>query len=315
MKPPAFAYERPDSVRAALDALTKYAGRAKLLAGGHSLIPMLNSRLVAPERLIDVSRLTELQYVAEEPAQLRIGALTTHNALLRSPAVAAACPIMTEAYRHVANHSIRNHGTLGGNLCHYDPLAEMPLVVSLLGATMVARSRRSTRTIPASKFFKAPFETDLSSEEMLVEIRVPRTAPGHGYSFQEVSQRHGDRPLAAVGCLLAIRYGACRDVRIGYRGLGDGVFRVAAAEARIEGRPPTAEAIDAAADAAARHVMPAADLHADEAYRRDIAATLTRRALYAACARAGHALAAEGAHTAMQATLESRWTTSTSMSR
>jgi CO/xanthine dehydrogenase FAD-binding subunit len=290
MKPPVFDYERPPNLRAALDALSRHGGKARLLAGGHSLIPMLNMRLIAPGRLIDVSRLTELQYIVEEYGQLRIGALTTHNTILRSPIVAANCPIMTEAYAHVANHSIRNRGTLGGNLCHNDPAFEMPLVVTLLGATMIARSARSTRTIPAERFFKAPFATDLAADEMLVEVRVPRLPPGHGYSFLEVSQRYGDRALIAAGCLLTIRYGICRDVRIGFRNAVHNVFRIPAAEARLEGKPASAAMIDEAADAAASNVTSAGDLHADEAYRRDVTATLAQRMLRAACARAGHAV-------------------------
>ena len=132
--------------------------------------------------MIDVSRLTELQYIIEEYGQLRIGALTTHNTILRSPAVAAGCPIMVEAYQHVANHSIRNRGTLGGNLCHNDPAFEMPLVVTLLGASMVARSARSSRTIAAERFFKAPFATDLAPlTKCWSKMRVPRLPAGHGY--------------------------------------------------------------------------------------------------------------------------------------
>jgi CO/xanthine dehydrogenase FAD-binding subunit len=291
MKPPVFEYERPPNLRAALDALSKYAGKAKLLAGGHSLIPLLNLRQISPARLIDVGRLTELQYVIEEYGQLRIGALTTHNAILRSPAVAAGCPIMTEAYPHVANHSIRNRGTLGGNLCHNDPAFEMPLVVTLLGASMVARSARSTRTIAAERFFKAPFATDLAPDEMLVEVRLPRQPAGHGYAFLEISQRFGDRALLAAACLLTIRYGTCRDVRIGFRNAVHNVFRVAAAEAALEGKPASAASVNAAAEAAARSMTAASDLHADEAYRRDVAATLTQRMLRVACARAGQTIA------------------------
>ncbi len=290
MKPPVFDYERPDSLRAALDSLARYGGKAKLLAGGYSLVPMLNLRLVKPGRLIDVSRLAELQYIVEEFGQLRIGALTTHNTILRSAVIAASCPIMVEAYQHVANHSIRNRGTLGGNLCHNDPTFEMPLVVSLLGATMVARSARGSRTITAQKFFKAPFATDLAADEMLVEVRVPRMPSGHGYCFLEVSQRFGDRALVAAACLLTVRYGACRDVRIGFRNAGDNAYRVPAAEAAIEGKPASAAVIAAAAAAAANAIAPPADLHADEAYRRDVAATLTGRMLRTACARAGHAV-------------------------
>jgi aerobic carbon-monoxide dehydrogenase medium subunit len=290
MKPPVFEYERPDSLRAALDLLARHGGKAKLLAGGYSLVPMLNLRAIKPSRLIDVSRLAELQYIIEEFSQLRIGALTTHNTILRSSMIAASCPIVAEAYRHVANHSIRNRGTLGGNLCHNDPTFEMPLVINLLGGTMVARSARGSRTITAQKFFKAPFATDLAADEMLIEVRVPRMPSGHGYCFLEVSQRLGDRALVAAGSLLTNRYGACRDVRIGFRSAGDNIYRVAAAEAAIEGKPASAALIEAAAEAAAAAISPPSDLHADDAYRRDVAATLTRRMLRIACERAGHAV-------------------------
>lgn len=290
MKPPVFDYERPPTLRAALEALSRDGSKAKLLAGGHSLIPMLNLRSISPAKLIDVSRLTELQYIVEEYGQMRIGALTTHNTLLRSPIVAANCPIMTEAYAHVANHSIRNHGTIGGNLCHNDPAFEMPLIVVLSGATMVARSARSTRTVAAERFFKAPYVTDLSADEMLTEIRIPRLAPGHGYAFLEISQRHGDRALIAAGCLLTLRYGTCRDVRIGIRNAVHNVFRLNSAEAKLEGKALSEAVVDAAAEAAASELTPAGDLHADEAYRRDLAATLTKRTLRIACARAGHPL-------------------------
>jgi CO/xanthine dehydrogenase FAD-binding subunit len=287
MKPPVFEYERPHDLRGALEALSKHGGKAKLLAGGHSLVPMLNLRLVSPGRLIDVSRLAELQYIVEEFGQLRIGALTTHNTVLRSPVVAASCPIVVEAYQHVANHSIRNRGTIGGNLCHNDPAFELPLVTSLLGATMVARSARSSRTIAPARFFKAPFATDLAADEMLVEVRLPRMPAGHGYCFVEVSQRYGDRALLAAGCLVTLRYGTCRDVRIGFRNAVDNVFRSPAAEAAIEGKAISTSVIEAAAEAAASTMPPAVDLHADAAYRRDVTATLTRRMLRTACARAG----------------------------
>jgi CO/xanthine dehydrogenase FAD-binding subunit len=287
MKPPVFEYERPPTVRGALEALSKHGGKAKLLAGGHSLIPQLNLRAVSPGRLIDIGRLTELQYIVEDYGQLRIGALTTHNTIFRSAAVAGGCPIVIEAYQHVANHSIRNRGTLGGNLCHNDPAFEMPLVMALVGGTMLARSARTQRTIAADRFFKAPFTTELAADEMLVEIRIPRLPAGHGYAFMEISQRFGDRALIAGGCILTIRYGNCRDVRLGFRNAVHNLFRIPAAEAALEGKSASGTAIEAAAEAVAKALPPATDLHADEAYRRDVAATLTRRMLRAAFARAG----------------------------
>jgi carbon-monoxide dehydrogenase medium subunit/6-hydroxypseudooxynicotine dehydrogenase subunit alpha len=155
---------------------------------------------------------------------------------------------------------------------------------------MVARSARSTRTIAAERFFKAPFATDLAPDEMLVEVRLPRQPAGHGYAFLEISQRFGDRALFAAACLLTIRYGTCRDVRIGFRNAVHNVFRVAAAEAALEGKPASAASINAAAEAAARSMTAADDLHADEAYRRDVAGTLTQRMLRIACARAGQTI-------------------------
>jgi carbon-monoxide dehydrogenase medium subunit len=159
MKPPPFDYERPADVNGALASLASHGGRAKVLAGGQSLLAMLNLRLLSPERLVDISRLDELKYIRMVGNELRIGALTTHNTVLKSADVAMHCPIMVEAYRHVSHHTVRNRGTIGGSLCHNDPAAEMPLVVNLLGASMVARSRNGERIIGADQFFRGNFET------------------------------------------------------------------------------------------------------------------------------------------------------------
>src|ERR1700730_17014171 len=149
MKPAPFEYERAADVAAALSALAKFGKQAKVLAGGQSLIPMLNLRIAATERLVDVSRLDELRYIRVARNELRIGALTTHNTVLKSSEVAAHCPIMVEAYRLVSHHSVRNRGTIGGSLCHNDPASEMPLVANLLGATLIARSASRAQNISA----------------------------------------------------------------------------------------------------------------------------------------------------------------------
>jgi carbon-monoxide dehydrogenase medium subunit len=181
MKPAPFEYERAADLASALSALARYGSEAKVLAGGQSLIPMLNLRLASAERLIDVGRLDELRYIRVDGDELHIGALTTHNAVLQSPEVAQHCPIMVEAYRLVSHHSVRNRGTIGGSLCHNDPASEMPLVVNLVGATLIARSTSGERTIAADKFFKGNFETALHPNELLVEIRVPIPPKGHGW--------------------------------------------------------------------------------------------------------------------------------------
>jgi aerobic carbon-monoxide dehydrogenase medium subunit len=286
MKPAPFEYERAADLGSALAALARYGREAKVLAGGQSLIPLLNLRLASAERLIDVGRLDELRYVRVDGDELRIGALTTHNAVLRSPEVAQHCPIMVEAYRLVSHHSVRNRGTIGGSLCHNDPASEMPLVVNLVGATLIARSAAGERAIAADKFFKGSFETALDASELLVEIRVPIPAKGHGWSFQEVSQRKGDFALVAAGAMLAIDGGMCRRVRLGFRNVGATIFRLPAVEARIEGQAPSAALFSAAATAAMNAVEPSSDLHADEVYRRDLVKVLAERVLAAAAARA-----------------------------
>jgi carbon-monoxide dehydrogenase medium subunit len=286
MKPAPFEYERATDLQSALAALARFGKDAKVLAGGQSLIPMLNLRLASTERLIDVGRLDELRYIRVIDNELRIGALTTHNAVLRSPEVAEHCPIMVEAYRLVSHHSVRNRGTIGGSLCHNDPASEMPLVVNLVGAALIARRASGERAIAADQFFKGNFETALDAGELLTEIRVPIPTKGHGWSFQEVSQRKGDYALAAAGAMLAIDGGVCRQVRLGFRNVGEMTFRMPAIEARIEGQPPSAALFSAAATAAMNAVDPPSDLHADEAYRRDLVKVLAERVLTTAAARA-----------------------------
>jgi CO/xanthine dehydrogenase FAD-binding subunit len=288
MKPAPFQYERAADLQSALSALARFGKQAKVLAGGQSLIPMLNLRLASTERLIDVGRLDELRYVRVVDDELRIGALTTHNAVLQSPEVAQHCPIMVEAYRLVSHHSVRNRGTIGGSLCHNDPASEMPLVINLVGGTLIARSASGERAIAADQFFKGSFETALDASELLTEIRVPIPARGHGWSFQEISQRKGDYALVAAGAMLAIDGEVCCRVRLGFRNVGETIFRMPAIEARIEGQPPSAALFSAAGTAAMNAVDPPSDLHADEAYRRDLVKVLTERVLATAAARARH---------------------------
>jgi aerobic carbon-monoxide dehydrogenase medium subunit len=286
MKPPPFDYERPVDINGALASLASHGGRAKVLAGGQSLLAMLNLRLLSPERLIDVSRLDELKYIRVAGNELRIGALTTHNTVLKSADVTMRCPIMAEAYRHVSHHSVRNRGTIGGSLCHNDPAAEMPLVVNLLGASLVARSKNGERIIAADQFFRGSFETVLEDDELLTEIRVPIPAQGHGWSFQEVSQRKGDFALVATAAMLTLENGTCRNVRLGFRNVGERVSRLKAVEAQIEGQTPSERLFSAAASAAMKAVEPPSDLHADADYRRDLVKALTERVLNKAVERA-----------------------------
>jgi CO/xanthine dehydrogenase FAD-binding subunit len=287
MKPPAFAYERPDSVAATLAALAHHGEDAKLLAGGQSLIAMLNLRLIAPKTVIDAGRLRELDYIRAEGNELRIGALTRHNAIMHSAEVAGQCPLITDAYRFISHHAIRNRGTIGGNLCHADPASELPVVAILLDATLILKSSAGERRVAASDFFKGPFETAARADELLTEIRFPHQPEGQGYGFDEVSQRHGDFAIVAAGCTLEVADGSCKKVRLGYAGVGGRAARVGAAETALTNQPATSASFAKAAEAAARAVQPTSDVHADQAYRRDLVRVLTGRVLEAALARRG----------------------------
>ena len=286
MKPAAFEYERPASVEAAVTALALHRDNARVIAGGQSLIPMLNLRLVQVGRLIDIGRLDDLRGVEVVGDELRIGALTTHNELLTSPLVAERCPLIVEAYHEVAHHSVRNRGTLGGSLCHNDPASEMPLVMSVLGATLAARSARGERLLKTEDFFVGMFTTALEPDELLVQIRVPLSAPGLGYGFHEIAQRKGDFALVAGAAVLRITGGVCRDVRIGFRNVGADSIRLPPVEAELEGIAPSAERIAKAAETAAAAVNPPEDLHATAEYRRDLVRVVTERVLAQGVARA-----------------------------
>lgn len=287
MKPPAFAYERPTSVEAAVAALARHGEDAKVLAGGQSLIAMLNLRLVAPKTVIDANRLAELDYIRIEGGELAIGALARHNTVLHSNVVAEHCPLIVDAYRFVSHHAVRNRGTIGGNLCHADPASELPVVAVLLDATMALRSSSGERRVSASDFFKGPFETAARADELLIEVRFPAQPKGQGYAFDEVSQRQGDFAIVAAGCTLSVENGVCRAVRLGYGGVGPHALRVPEAEAALAGEPATEENFAKAAQTAATHVRPTNDVHADEAYRRDLVRALTARVLATALARCG----------------------------
>jgi CO/xanthine dehydrogenase FAD-binding subunit len=288
MKPAPFEYERPDTVVQALNAMAVHGERAKVLAGGQSLIPMLNLRVLKAERLIDIGRLDELRYVKDVGDEIRIGALTTHNAVMNAELVRTACPIMAEAYRQVSHHSVRNRGTIGGSLCHNDPAAEMPLVMNLVSAILVARSAKGEREIAATEFFTGTFSTVLGADELLVEIRIPKAPARHGWSFREISQRQGDFALVAAGAMLTLDAGRCQDVRIGYGNAGLDGFRLAPVEALLQGKTPDAALLSQAGELAMHRVEPPADVHADAQYRRDLVRTLTVRVLDAALGRAGH---------------------------
>ena len=285
MKPPPFDYCCPDTLDAALALLAEHGEAAKVLAGGQSLVPMLNLRALHPGVLIDINRLPGLDYVTLENGQLRVGALTRHKAVLESAAVSEASPLMALAYPYVSHGPIRNRGTLCGNLCHNDPASEMPAVAVASGAEMVLQSAGGTRTVTAEDFFTGTLSTAADANEILVEVRVPRAPAGQGAGFHEVSPRKGDFAYVAVGATLQVADGACSAARIVCAGVGDGPHRARAAEDALAGAAPGDDAFRQAAAAAADGIDPNEDFHADADYRRDLVRSLTRRALADAASR------------------------------
>ncbi len=284
MKPAPFQYIRASSIEDAVSALAE-DGETRVLAGGQSLIAMMNLRLVKPERLIDINRLSMLDYLRLEDGVLEIGALTRHETIKASPLVAEYCPLLAEAYRFVAHKAVRNRGTIGGNLCHADPASETPAVAIAVGATLLLRSAGGERSVDAEDFFLGLYETATRPDELLTEIRIPSRVVGEGWAFAEVSPRQGDFAIVAIAATLGLEDGKAASAGLVCAGVGDRARRIEAAEQAIIGSRVDEGSIDAAAAAARAAVDPQGDFHADPEYRRDLVATLTRRALGQAHAR------------------------------
>lgn len=279
MKPAPFQYVRADSVEAALTALAEHE-EARVLAGGQSLIAMMNLRLAKPGCLVDINRLSELDYIRAEGDELAIGAMTRHATAAASPLVAEYCPLMGAAYPYIGHKAVRNRGTVGGNLCHADPASENPAVAIASGATLVLQSSAGgERRVAAEDFFLSLYETAAQQNELLSEIRIPKAPPNQGWSFQEVSSRKGDFALVGVAATLDNANGVCSEARIVAIGVGERAERLTAAETAIQGAAVDESGLEAAAQAARESIDPPADYHADSEYRRDLVYSLTKRAL------------------------------------
>ncbi|HEX4805568.1 MAG TPA: xanthine dehydrogenase family protein subunit M [Conexibacter sp.] len=282
MKPAPFAYHAPDTLDEALDLLAQLGDDAKALAGGQSLIPMMNMRLAQPQALIDVCRVPELAGIALDGA-LAIKAATRQAAVLRSPEVAAAAPLLGAALRHVGHPANRSRGTFGGSVAHADPAAELPSAVLALDAQLVVRGPRGERVVAADDFFTSYFSTALDADELLTEIRLPLPGPGErtAWAFAELARRHGD--FAIAGVALAARVGdddVVTSARIALLGVADVPARARAAEALLAGRRlDEPELARAAGAVAAEGLAPPDDLHGSAQYRLDVTRVLVRRAI------------------------------------
>jgi CO/xanthine dehydrogenase FAD-binding subunit len=290
MKPVGFDYFAPATVDEALALLREHGDGAKALAGGQSLVPLMNFRLVRPQVIVDLNRVPDLGYVVERDNALAIGALTRQGDVERSAVVRARAPLLAEAVPFIGHAAIRSRGTVGGSLAHGDPAAELPTVMTALGATLVACGPAGERVIPANKFFLSYLTTALAPDELLTEVRVPTAPPRTGTAFVEVSRRHGDFALVAVAAQVTLAAdGVCERAALAVGGVGPVPFAAPDEAGCLIGDKPGDSVFAEVGRRVAARVTPDSDLHASRDYRREVAAALVRRALDAAAARAGGA--------------------------
>ncbi len=284
--PAQFEYERATSVEHALALLRRHGPESRVLAGGHSLIPMMKLRLAEPETLIDINGLTELAGIGLDGAELRIGAMARHADLLAAEIAGAHAPILHDAERVIADPIVRNRGTIGGSLCQADPSEDLSAAFTAIRATAVIEGEGGTRTVSMREFFTGPYETVVDQAELLTELRVPAHSAG-GSAYVKVERRVGDWPVAAVGAALCLgRDGTITQAGIGMTAVGAAHFVAAEAEEYLTGKPATEEHFAAAGQIAAQHCNPAADQRGPVDYKRHLAGELTVRALRRAVARA-----------------------------
>jgi carbon-monoxide dehydrogenase medium subunit len=286
MKPAAFEYIVADSVDMAVASLAQAGGDAKIIAGGQSLVPMLNFRLLRPSVLVDINRIPDLAYVREDGDVVRIGALTRHHQLETSAVIAAHFPVLTEAMTHVAHLAIRNRGTVGGSLSHADPAAELPMMAVLLDAELCIASPAGIRTVAARDFLRDTLSVDLAGDEIVIEIVLPKLLPDTGWGFEEVARRSGDFALAAVATTLTISDGKIAQARIAMTGVAPTARRVLDAERLLVGIRLDDGVGNDVIEAVRAATEPPTDLHASSDYRRHLVGVLAGRALAAAWRRA-----------------------------
>ena len=281
MKAPAFAYVRARSLAEVFDLLAKHGDGAKLLAGGQSLLATLNMRLSAPQLLIDISRLAELKGIQLRDGVVRIGALTTHADIERSPEIRKHLPLLAQAAPHIAHPAIRNVGTIGGSLALADPAAEWPACCVALDAQIVIAGKTGARQVSARDFFKGLYATALKPVEVLTHIEIK--APGAEYrsAFVELAQRRGDYAIAGVAAVAKRTGGALTDLRLAFLGMGQTPVLARGAMAAMEGKRAAADTLAAAVKALAKDLDPAADLYSTATTKMQLACVLTGRALAA----------------------------------
>jgi carbon-monoxide dehydrogenase medium subunit len=279
MKPAAFDYYAPTTVDDVMALLKRHGSDARLLAGGQTLLPMMNFRLAAPEIIIDLNRIPELAFIREAGGQVHIGAMTRQRALEFSPVIAKDLPLLHEAIKMVGHLPTRSRGTIGGSLANADSAAEIPMILQVLEGEVLVRGPDGERTIPAAELILDAMTTSLAESEMLAEVRFQVMPQGALFAVEEFSRRRGDFAIAAVAAMLVVKDGLCEKARIATAGVSSFSSRLRAAEEILEGRGLDADAIRKASEAAGASIEPVSDRNASEEYRRHLTRVLTTRVL------------------------------------
>jgi len=279
VKPAKFEYHAPASVDEALAILERYDGEARVLAGGQSLVPMMNFRLAQPRAIVDLNRIAGLAFIEEEGETVRIGSMTRQRRLESDPLIVTKLPLLREALRWVGHLPTRSRGTIGGSIAHADPSAEIPMVLRTLEGEIVARGPQGERRIPAQDLFHAALTTSLASLEIITEVRFPAMPAQAAHSIEEFARRKGDFAIAAVAVMLMRDGERCTKARLATAGVGPISIRLRDAEAVLEQKGLSEDAISEAADKAAAEVDPISDLNGSAEYRRHLTGVLTSRAV------------------------------------
>lgn len=285
MIPPAFDYHAPRTVGEAIALLSSLGDDAKLLAGGHSLLPMMKLRFAQPGALIDINRIPELRGISESGGVIRIGAMTTENELIASPLLQKHLPLLPEAALLIADPQVRNRGTIGGDIAHGDPGNDHPAIAMALDASFELQGPKGTRQVKAVDFFHGTYMTALAEDEILTAILVAPFAAGTGYAYQKLKRKTGDWATAGAAVILRMSGGVVSHASIGLTNVAPTALRARAAEAALVGHPLTEATISLAASAVRSICDPAEDLRGDVEYKTAMAAEMTKRAIRAAAAR------------------------------
>jgi carbon-monoxide dehydrogenase medium subunit len=285
MIPAQFDYHAPRSLDEAIALLGKNAGNAKLLAGGQSLIPAMRFRLASPEVLIDISKISQLEYIREQNGYLAIGALTRETALEESPLVREKYPLLLDTAKVIADPLVRQRATVGGNLAHADPANDHPATMLAYNAQIVARGAKGERVIGIDDFFTGLFESSLAPGEILTEIRIPIPKPGSSGAYVKIERKVGDYATTAVAVQLEAAGDVCQAIRIGLTNVNPTPMRALDAEASLVGQPLTVAKLEAAARLAAAACDPSSDLRGSAEYKRDVTRVVVKRAILLAHSR------------------------------